>query len=141
MTFCRNCRKFNAGEPMRCRYCRAGLAGRLCPRGHVNPVDAGLSFCGECGQPLERTWGAGSSHVRLLVVGLAAIALVALIAAIVASPSLQTQAFGMLIILALLIGGLRLAFGMVPAKERAFVGALLKGCINLLTGTGNKGKK
>jgi hypothetical protein len=71
----------------RCRYCRAGLAGRLCPRGHVNPVDTGLSFCGECGQPLERVTGAGSSPIFPVLVLIGTLTLVTMLAAIASSSS------------------------------------------------------
>ena len=60
---------------------------------------------------------------------------------ILSSAELQQELFGMLIILAILIGGLRAAFGMLPSSERNFVGAVIKGLVNLLLGTGNKGKK
>ena len=55
MRLCHSCRNWNSDWPTRCRHCGVGLDGRLCPRNHVNPVDSLLSFCGECGQPLERT--------------------------------------------------------------------------------------
>jgi hypothetical protein len=126
---------------MRCRYCRAGLAGRLCARGHVNPVDTGLSFCGECGQPLERVTGSGSSPFVPILVLIGALITVSMLAALASSVALQAQLFGMLIIFVILVGGLRLAFGIVASRERNFVATLLKGFINLLLGTGNKGKK
>ncbi len=63
MRLCHSCRSWNSDWPTRCRHCGVGLDGRLCPRNHVNPVDARLSFCGECGQPLERKWGAGFTFV------------------------------------------------------------------------------
>src|SRR5437867_4241145 len=54
---------------MRCRYCAAGLAGRLCTRNHVNPLDWRLTFCGDCGAPLQRVSGAGFSSRPYLVAG------------------------------------------------------------------------
>src|SRR5438093_848804 len=54
---------------MRCRYCAAGLAGRLCTRNHVNPLDWRLTFCGDCGAPLTRISGAGFSMRPYLVAG------------------------------------------------------------------------
>src|SRR5437867_7894986 len=54
---------------MRCRYCAAGLAGRLCTRNHVNPLDWRLTFCGDCGAPLQRISGAGFSVRPYLIAG------------------------------------------------------------------------
>ena len=67
MRWCHSCRQYNQGWPVRCRYCSAGLDGRLCPRNHVNPADRRLGFCGECGQPLDQVWGAGFSVRPYLV--------------------------------------------------------------------------
>ena len=140
MRLCRHCHKFNAGEPLRCRYCRAGLLGRLCPRNHVNPVDAHVSFCGDCGQPLERATGAGSPVLPMVGVVIGSILISAIIAAILSSQDLQQELFGMVIVLAILIGGVRFAFGILPSTERNFVGSIIKGLVNLLLGTGNKVK-
>jgi hypothetical protein len=69
MRWCHHCRHYNSGWPPRCRYCAAGLAGRLCTRNHVNPLDWRLTFCGECGAPLTRISGAGISIRPYLVAG------------------------------------------------------------------------
>lgn len=140
MTFCRNCRKFNVGEPVRCRYCRAGLAGRLCPRNHVNPVDGHVAFCGECGQPLERECGAGSFHLRVVGVTVGLIILFIVLIAILTNAQLQQQLFQMLIVLGLLVLGLRFAFGLLPSWAQHFLGWVVRGIVNLVLGTGNKGK-
>ena len=140
MTFCRNCRKFNVGEPMRCRYCRAGLTGRLCPRNHVNPVDAHVAFCGECGQPLERECGAGSSLARIVGVTVGYLILFIVLIAILTSPQLQQQLFKMLVVLGLIVAGLRFAFGLLPSWARQLVSSVTRGILNLVLGTGNKGK-
>jgi len=140
MKFCRNCRKFNVGEPMRCRYCRAGLVGRLCPRNHVNPVDAHVAFCGECGQPLERECGAGSSLARVVGVTMGCLMLFIVLVAILSSTQLQQQLFEMLIVLGLLILGLRFAFGLLPSWARHLLGSVTRGILNLILGTSNKGK-
>jgi len=139
MKFCRNCRKFNVGEPMRCRYCRAGLVGRLCPRNHVNPVDSHVAFCGECGQPLERECGAGSSLTRVWGVTVGVLILFIVLVAILTSAQLQQQLFEMLIVLVLLIVGLRFAFGLLPSGARDLVASVTRGLLNLILGTGNKG--
>lgn len=69
MRWCRHCRSFNTGWPVRCRHCAAGLAGRLCPRNHVNPSDPQLAFCGDCGQPLSLAFGGGFSIQPYAVAG------------------------------------------------------------------------
>jgi hypothetical protein len=140
MKFCRNCHKFNAGAPLRCRYCRAGLAGRLCPRNHVNPVDPHVAFCGECGQPLERECGAGSGLARVVGITVGGFMLFIALVVILSSPRLQQQLFEMLIVLGLLIAGLRFAFGLLPSWARHLLASVTRALLNLTRGTGNKGK-
>lgn len=48
MKYCPHCQQWNHGRPMRCRYCGRTWYVRLCPAGHVNPINA--NFCGECGR-------------------------------------------------------------------------------------------
>src|SRR5437667_9710955 len=103
MRLCRNCRKFNAGEPLRCRYCRAGLVGRLCPRNHINPVDSGVAFCGDCGEPLERTCGAGSSTTPVIALAVGGLMLIVLVSAILSNEALQGQLLGMVAVLTILV--------------------------------------
>jgi hypothetical protein len=141
MKFCRNCRKFNAGEPVRCRYCRAGLIGRLCPRNHVNPVDSQLAFCGECGQPLERECGAGTSLVRVSAIVLGGLMMLFVLSALLCSSEVQGQLLGMLVVFAIIILGLRFAFGLLPAWARNLLGSVTRGILNFVLGTGNKGHK
>ncbi len=47
MKYCPHCQQWNHGRPMRCRYCGRTWNAKLCPAGHLNPVNA--NFCGECG--------------------------------------------------------------------------------------------
>ncbi len=144
MRWCKNCSKVNSGWPVRCRYCAVGLDGRLCPRNHVNPVDPVLSFCGECGQPLERKWGAGFSFMPYLVA-----VLITVTTGILASlPLLFAQEAPMtsvLIALILLVVGLRWALQILPPSARNLIAAISRGTGNLLFtalfGTGNKGRK
>lgn len=82
MRWCRHCRHFNLGEPLRCRYCRVGLIGRLCPRNHLNPADPDLAFCGDCGQPLEEQSGAGRAWPTWRTIRAAVVALGVLAAAV-----------------------------------------------------------
>ena len=141
MRFCHHCRKFNAGDPTRCRYCRAGLTGRLCPRNHVNPVDSVVAFCGECGEPLERECGAGRIPARPIALGIGVLMLFLMFIAILSSSQLQCQFFGMLIIFGLLVLGLRFAFGLLPAWARHVTGSVVRGLVGFVLGTGNKGKR
>jgi hypothetical protein len=113
MRWCHHCRHYNSGWPPRCRYCAAGLAGRLCTRNHVNPLDWRLTFCGECGAPLTRISGAGLSVRPYVVAGgiwLAAWALVGLLVLIGARAPEIALAL-MLVILAL---GSYLAWQVLP---------------------------
>jgi hypothetical protein len=82
MRWCHHCRHFNTGWPARCRYCSAGLDGRLCTRNHVNPLDWSLTFCGDCGAPLQRVSGAGFSARPYLVaatIGLTTLTVISLL--------------------------------------------------------------
>ncbi len=47
MRYCRNCRKFTAGQPAYCQFCGRSYGVKLCPRGHKSPRAA--SVCSECG--------------------------------------------------------------------------------------------
>jgi hypothetical protein len=141
MRYCRHCRKWNADWPIRCRYCRAGLEGRLCPAGHVNPPDASLAFCGECGKPLEEHWGAGFSfRPYLLGFGIAMITIFfSLGVAQVAqrdSP-LVTD----VVVLIILIVGFRLSFRILPHWMGKFTSDVITFFMRLILGTGIKGKK
>jgi len=144
MRWCSHCRRYNTGWPMRCHYCSAGLAGRLCKRNHINPPDPHLAFCGECGEPLERSWGAASS---LRVYGLAFL-IVLLTVFVSALPILLAKEEPMLsplIALLILIVGFRLAVGILPPAGRSFLAFAFRGICNLIStiffGTGLKGGK
>src|SRR2546428_12591671 len=67
MRWCRHCGKANGGWPLRCRMCGVGLAGRLCPRNHVNPADYRLAYCGECGEALEPDSGTGLTWLTYVI--------------------------------------------------------------------------
>ena len=138
MRWCGNCRKFNADWPVRCRYCGAGLEGRLCPRNHVNPVDSKIAFCGECGGVLERRSGAAFSVVPyLFAVGSFLAAVTA--GAFVLVVAVQTL-FSALVFLGLLFLGIRLAFGILPPSSRRFTAKMFGALLEGLLGTGNKGR-
>ena len=141
MRYCRNCRKWNVAEPTRCRYCGAGLEGRLCPSGHVNPPNAGLVFCGECGKPLEKTWGAGFSLMPYLVG--AGVLIVTFVVVLVVSQfgRWYDPAVSGFIILVILILGLRLSFRIVPPWVRNLILDTAHFLLHLVFGTGNKGRK
>lgn len=57
-----------------------------------------------------------------------------------ASPQLQGQLLETVIVGGLLIAGLRFAFGLLPSWARRLVGSVTRGLVNLVLGTGNKGK-
>ncbi|MDE3179714.1 MAG: zinc ribbon domain-containing protein [Acidobacteriota bacterium] len=143
MRVCHHCGNYNAGWPVRCRYCGAGLEGRMCPRHHVNPIDSRIAFCGECGQPLERTWGAGPA-TRVYVLAL-------LVSAVTFAVALLPIVFGKeapmlrgLISFLILVVGLRLAVSILPPGGRRVLLALWSGVGRILSmvffGTGNKGR-
>jgi hypothetical protein len=131
--WCHHCRHFNTGWPNRCRYCSAGLDGRLCARGHVNPLDWQLTYCGDCSAPLQRISGAGFSARPYLI----AIA-IALVTLVVVSLLLQfgPHAPGLVLTLILfvsLIGGL-LAWQVLPPTGRrvlAVIGRILRAIVGV----------
>lgn len=69
-----------------------------------------------------------------------ALVLFIVLGAILESPQLQQQLFQMLLVLGLLIGGLRFAFGLLPSWVQHPLSALTRAVINLIFGTGNKGR-
>lgn len=143
MRLCHNCHKYNVGWPLRCRHCGAGLEGRLCPRNHVNPAGPRIAFCGECGQPLERAWGAGSSVKVYFLATL--ILVVAFFVAILPTAFIkEAPMLSALLSFLILVIGFRLAFGILPPSGRQFVTQVFKGIGRLLAallfGTGHKGR-
>src|SRR5437588_5728987 len=118
MRYCCNCRKWNTDWPLRCRYCSAGLEGRLCPSGHVNPPDARLAFCGECGKPLERKWGAGFSFKPYLLGGAVMVITLLLSAAIAQVCQTKDPLASAIVVMVIVIVGLRLAFQILPPWVR-----------------------
>jgi hypothetical protein len=138
MRWCKNCGKVSSGWPARCRYCSVGLDGRLCPRGHVNPTDPRISFCGECGQPLERKCGAGfSSTPYLLALGvLTSMSLLFVLTTLVFK---ENPAMTALVALLILIFGLRLVFQILPPAAKSFAQEAVNLFLRLVFGTGNKG--
>lgn len=47
MTYCYQCGKMTAGEPLFCGTCGRSYDAKLCPRLHVNP--RGAEVCSKCG--------------------------------------------------------------------------------------------
>jgi hypothetical protein len=138
MRWCRNCRKFNTGWPFRCRYCAAGLDGRLCPSGHVNPADMHLAFCGECGRPLEKQWGGGFSIIPYFAGCLVIIATIAA-AVFVSSLSTHDALFSALVALVIVVFGVRTAFRILPPWVRSATLDFFSLLLRLVFGTGLKG--
>lgn len=138
MRWCKNCGKVNTDWPTRCRHCGAGLDGRLCARGHTNPVDPQLSFCGECGQPLERKSGAGFSSTPYRI-AFAVATLTFLLSGSILFLFKEDPIMATLLALAILIFGLRLTFQILPPGVRKFIREAVNLLLNLVFGTGNKG--
>jgi len=143
MRLCHNCHKWNTDWPLRCRYCAAGLDGRLCPRNHVNPTDRQVAFCGECGGALERRSGAGFSlgpYLIALRVGLATV----LFSGLALLLSQEAPMIAMLISLAILLFGFRFALGILPPSANNFIASVVKGAADILFSilfrTGHKGR-
>src|SRR5262245_20009543 len=53
MRFCYNCRRLTSGVPRFCQYCARSYDVRICPRLHVNPVEA--QACSQCGSRILST--------------------------------------------------------------------------------------
>ena len=130
----------NNGWPGRCRHCAAGLDGRLCKRGHVNPVDTGLAFCGECGQPLERKCGAGfSAKPYLFAVCILACAGVLCFGLLILAQRQEAALMSLVFALIILVVGVRFAFQILPPWARNLVRDTIGFLLRLVLGTGNKG--
>lgn len=142
MRFCHHCRKYNHGRPLRCRFCGVGLEGRLCPRNHVNPADPSIAFCGDCGQPLERTWGAGRS-TKLYLFAILILFVTFVVSLVPMAFSKEAPMLSALLSLLIVVIGFRLAFAILPPSGRHLVVMVWKGVGRLLSaalfGTGHKG--
>jgi hypothetical protein len=138
MRWCKNCGKVNSGWPARCRYCSVGLDGRLCTRGHVNPTDLRLSFCGECGQPLDRKSGAGFSSAPYLLAA-AAFASTTLLSGLMTLVFKENPSMAALVALLILIFGLRLVFQILPPAAKSIAREAVNLFLRVILGTGNKG--
>jgi hypothetical protein len=138
MRWCKNCGKVNTGWPGRCHYCSVGLDGRLCVRGHVNPTDPDLSFCGECGQPLESKTGAGFSLAPYLI-SFAVLVSMTLLLGLVTLIFKEDAAMGALLGLLILIFGLRLVFRILPPGATNLAREAVNLVLRIVFGTGNKG--
>lgn len=138
MHYCRNCRKWNHGWPLRCRYCCAGLEGRLCPSGHVNPPDRSLAFCGDCGKPLEARGGGFSFKPYLLASGIAMLTLL-LAALVIEISQADAPVVTAIMVLVIVVVGFRLVFRILPPWVSGLVGDVLNLFMRLVLGS--KGRK
>lgn len=77
MRYCRNCRKFTAGEARYCQFCGRTYGVKLCPRGHRNPRAA--NACSECGSKDLSTPHSDSSGLSLIGTVLGVLILSALV--------------------------------------------------------------
>ena len=139
MRLCHNCRNWNSGWPIRCRSCGVGLEGRMCARHHVNPRDPRLSFCGECGQPLERKWGAGFSLVPY-VLAFSIFVGTMLLCALVTLFAKEDPVMSILVVLVILVIGFRVAFQILPPWVRNATSEVAHFFLRVILGTGNKGR-
>lgn len=133
MRHCSHCRSWNVAWPVRCRYCGAGLDGRLCRRNHVNPTDSRLAFCGECGEPLAKVHGAGSAwrvYVLAAGVGFTGIVTAVLLGGVFTEPNVTSIA----IVLLVLGLSLRFALQLLPPSGRSLVLLLLEGSAVAIVG-------
>jgi hypothetical protein len=104
----------------------------------VNPTDVRLSFCGDCGQSLERKSGAGFSAAPYLLASAVLVSTVVLCALITLVPkenSPMTALFALLI----LIFGLRFVFQILPPAAKNITRAMVELLLRVILGTGNKG--
>jgi hypothetical protein len=104
----------------------------------VNPTGVPLSFCGDCGQPLERKSGAGFSPAPYLLASAVLISTVVLCALFTLVPkenSPMTALFALLI----LIFGLRFVFQILPPAAKSIARGVVDLFLRIILGTGNKG--
>ncbi len=144
MRWCHNCRHFNTDWPFRCRYCGVGLEGRLCSSGHVNPPNASLVFCGECGKRLD-PWGGRFSAIPYLW-GLIVLVFTITVAVAWVEVSGFHPVVNALVVFAILVFGFRTAFQLVPLWLRSLIGgvlgaffSVLKALLGFVFGIGIKG--
>jgi len=65
MKYCPYCKRWNIGDPLRCRFCGRTWQVRVCSAGHINPAD--VNICGECGRSdLSEPAGRTPIFLRLL---------------------------------------------------------------------------
>lgn len=138
MRWCKNCGKVNSGWPTRCRYCSVGLDGRLCTRGHINPTDVHLSFCGDCGQPLERKSGAGFCAAPYLLAS-AVFASTMFLGGLVTFVFKENFPMAALVALLILVFGLRFVFQILPPAAKNITRGVVDLFLRIILGTGNKG--
>jgi hypothetical protein len=138
--WCSNCRMFNVGAPQRCRYCSAGLEGRLCPAGHVNPPDKGLVHCGQCGRMLEARWGSSGSW-RVWLVGVVVMILTLIVAAVVANFSPEQSFITVLMVAVIMVLGFRFGFSLLPSWVRDMMAEAASFLLRMLLGRSIRGKK
>ena len=141
MHYCLNCRKWNTDWPQRCRYCGAGLEGRLCPSGHINPPDRSIAFCGDCGKPLESKWGAGFSFKPYLL-GVGILMATGFLCGAVAGIGQPEAPFATaIVVLVMLVLAFRFAFRIMPPWVSKLVLDITSLLLRLMFGTGIKGRK
>jgi hypothetical protein len=128
MRWCRYCGKVNGGWPLRCRFCGIGLAGRLCPRNHISPADCRLTYCGECGGPLEPKSGSGLTWLTSVVaIGLVSLGLGGAFLLLYSSLAQEAPMTSLLIAAALLLLATRMAIQILPPSAREALAWMFSG--------------
>jgi hypothetical protein len=106
----------------------------------VNPIDPGLAFCGECGQPLERKCGAGFSvKPYLLAACILACAGLLCFGLLILAQIQEAAPMSLVIALIILVVGVRFAFQILPPWARNLVRDAFNFLLRLVLGTSNKG--
>src|SRR5215472_8494970 len=108
MKYCYQCGHLTGGEPIFCSSCGRTYDVKLCSRLHPNPRSA--EVCSQCGsrdlstpQPkVPLSWRAGSFLLRILLGTALAYATIAILVAVLESPTVQE----LLVILGLVLGAL-----------------------------------
>lgn len=112
MRYCTNCRHITPGQPLFCNFCGRSYDVKLCPSRHTNPRSA--TVCSQCGsrelsspQPraafairllLRLAWVAGGVFLLLVTV----LFFLELLEALLHNPAVQTQAFCVGLVIAIL---------------------------------------
>jgi hypothetical protein len=135
MRYCPNCRRINEAWPERCRFCGLTWNIRICRRGHPNPANA--VFCGECGSGDLTDTARGGRFINgifgvfqsggpfPLLMLIVKLTIPILMLCVIAQ---NLEAFlPLLVALAIMIGILRYAVGLLPSWLTGRAGRYFRG--------------